>query len=82
MDGGATVAFVSEVEKCPHFFPLHCLKLAKDIFNYRLTVRYKGDESMCNLVLTSEAYHAVESSRRLSSFARLFNVRVFKFRAA
>ena len=34
---------------------------------------------MCNLVLTSEAYHAVESCRRLSSFARLFNVRVFKF---
>ena len=41
-------------------------------------MRYKGDESMCNLVLTSEAYHAVESCRRLSSFARLFNVRVFK----
>ena len=27
---------------------------------------------MCNLVLTSEAYHTVESCRRLSSFARLF----------
>ena len=24
-------------------------------------MRYKGDESMCNLVLMSEAYHAVES---------------------
>ena len=34
-------------------------------------MRCKGDESMCNLVLTSEAYHAVESCRRLSSFARL-----------
>ena len=45
-------------------------------------MRYKGDESMCNLVLKSEAYHAVESCRRLSSFARLFNVREFKFRAA
>ena len=37
---------------------------------------------MCNLVLTSEAYRAVESCRRLSSSARFFNVRVFKFRAA
>ena len=37
---------------------------------------------MCNLVLTSEAYHAVESCKRLSSFARLFNVWVFKFSAA
>ena len=45
-------------------------------------MRYKGDESMCNLVFTSEAYHAIESCRRLSSFVRLFNVRVFKFRAA
>ena len=53
------------------FFPLYCLKLAKDVFKYRLTMRCKGDESMCNLVLTSEAYHAVESCRRLSSFARL-----------
>ena len=38
--------------------------------------------SMCNLVLTSDAYRAVESCRRLSSFARLLTVRVFKFRAA
>ena len=48
-------------------------------------MRYQGDESMCNLVLTFEAYHAVESCGRLSSFARLFNVRVlrvFKVRAA
>ena len=46
-------------------------------------MRCKGNENMCNLVLTSEAYRAVESCRRLSSFARLFNeyVRVFKFRA-
>ena len=36
---------------------------------------------MCNLLLTSEAYRAVESCRRLSSFARLFNVRELKFRA-
>ena len=45
-------------------------------------MRYKDNESMCNLLLTSEAYRAVESCRRLSSFARLFNVREFKFRAA
>ena len=41
-------------------------------------MRCKGNESMCDLVLASEAYRAVESRRRLSSFARLFNVRVFK----
>ena len=45
-------------------------------------MRCKGNESMCNLVLTSEAYRAVESFRTLSSFAQLCNVRVFKFRAA
>ena len=32
VDGGATVAFVSEVKRC-HCFPLYCLKLAKYIFN-------------------------------------------------
>ena len=44
-------------------------------------MRCKGNESMCDLVLASEAYRAVESRRRLSSFARLFNVRVFKLRS-
>ena len=39
-------------------------------------MRCKGNESMCNLVLTSEAYRATESCRRLSSFTRLFNVRL------
>ena len=44
-------------------------------------MRCKGNESMCDLVLTCEAYRAVESCRRLSSFARLFNVLVFKLRS-
>ena len=39
-------------------------------------MRCKGNESMCNLVLTSEAYRATESCRRLPSFTRLFNVRL------
>ena len=39
-------------------------------------MRRKGKESMCNLVLTFEAYRAFESCKRLSSFARLLNVRV------
>ena len=33
VDGGVTVAFVNEVKRCHCFFPLYCLKLAKDIFN-------------------------------------------------
>ena len=37
---------------------------------------------MCSLLLTSEAFCAVESRGRLSSFSRLSNVHVFKFRAA
>ena len=45
-------------------------------------MRCKGNESMCNLILTSEAYRAVELRGKQSSYARLFNVRVFKFRAA
>ena len=44
-------------------------------------MRCKGNESMCDLVLASEAYRAVESRRRLSLFARLFNVCVFKLRS-
>ena len=42
-------------------------------------MRCKGNENMCNLVLTSEAYRAVESCRRLLSFAQMFNVRVLNF---
>ena len=42
----------------------------------------KGYDSMCSLLLTSEAYRAVESCGRVSSFSRLSNVHVFKFRAA
>ena len=71
-DCGATVAFVIEVKRC-HSFPLYCLKLAKDIFNQRLTVLCYVNESIGNPVLTPEAFRAVVSCRRISSFARLSN---------